>query len=91
MKKQNFGMALFALAILLGMTGSVTAINSDDSDNSTVTVNVATKIAVDISPAELNFTGIEPGQTQTQDENGLTAIEIENIGSENVSQVWLNT
>ncbi len=88
-------------AVILGMTATVAAqpALSDDQDNATVYVTVASKIAVDISPSNMSYSGINPGEFVNESDDvtagpgnqGWTGVEIENIGSENISQVWLNT
>lgn len=88
--------SILALAVvtaaMLFTVGSATAQPVDDFENSTVTVQVGNQIAVDISPATLSYTGILPGSQQfvTNNAEGFDAIEVENIGSQNITHVWLN-
>ncbi|MFT4892377.1 MAG: hypothetical protein ACI8Z7_000149 [Candidatus Nanohaloarchaea archaeon] len=79
------------------MMGTASAqVTSEDSDNSTVTVDVASKVAVDISPSDISYGAIDPGSAVLESNSSsvggpVGAVEIENIGSENITQVWLNT
>lgn len=84
------------LAIITGMTVSAAAQFSPSdnaSDNSTVNVQVESQVAVDISPDQLNYnndSGIIPGESERFTAEGFGSVEIENIGSANISSVWLN-
>lgn len=89
-KHTKLSMALVASFVLLAMSSSATAITSDSTTNSTVTVDVTSKVAIDITPQDLSYTGMEPGTTVTSTDSGYSAIELENIGSVNISQVWMN-
>ncbi|RLI91561.1 MAG: hypothetical protein DRO95_04110 [Candidatus Altiarchaeales archaeon] len=71
----------------------------NDSEYATVSVNVSAKAMVDISPSVLSYNAVEPGEACGYDiSNGLCnessgnywAIQIENIGSVNISKVWFN-
>lgn len=79
------------------MMGTASAqVTSEDTDNSTVTVDVASKVAVDISPSDISYGAIDPGSAVLESNSSsvggpVGAVEIENIGSENITQVWLNT
>jgi len=74
---------------------ATTSAQTTDSDNSTITVSIAEKVAIDISPTQLNYDGVNPGGFQsTADVDGsneqYTSVEIENIGSNNITHVWMN-
>jgi hypothetical protein len=79
------------------MMGTASAqVTSEGTDNSTVTVDVASKVAIDISPSDISYSNIDPGSAALQSDGSdvgaaVGAVEIENIGSENITQVWLNT
>lgn len=95
-QKTRFTTALVIAALTLGMVSTASADVADDAeDNATVTVQVTSKIAVDVTPEQLDYGSLEPGASQTfannGPESGYSSIEIENIGSENISQVWLNS
>ena len=94
-QRTRFTTALVIAALTLGMVSSAAADVSDDAEgNATVTVQVATKIAVDVTPEQLEYGSFDPGESKAFATNGPSpgygSIEIENIGSENISQVWLN-
>ena len=87
-------MVIFAMALFSASTAALTA---NSTDNSTVNVEVAGQIMIDVSPAELSWTGsdaINPGAVSSSGGNignGIWALEIENIGSINVTAIWFNT
>lgn len=95
-KAKISGLMLIA-ALAVGMTGSgASQATVGDKDNSTVTVDVAEKVAIDISPEDLSYSGVNPGASLFEtdgDINGgpVGAVEIENIGSQNITNVWMNT
>jgi hypothetical protein len=79
------------------MMGTASAqVTSEGTDNSTVTVDVASKVAIDISPSDISYSNIDPGSAALQSDGSdvgaaVGAVEIENIGSDNITQLWLNT
>jgi len=79
---------LGAVALLVGLVPSAAA---QDSDNTTVTVNVNPTTALDINPTSLSFTGVQPKSFEAGSDNGFPGVEIENSGSKNISEVSLNT
>ena len=83
MNKKLVGFSLFLVAVLLavGVTKAATT-----AGNATVDINVASKTAVDVTPTAISWSGIQPGSV-----TGETAIELENIGSVNVTKIWFNT
>lgn len=66
----------------------------NDSDYVDIMVNVSTKTMVDVEPAALSWSPVDPGSVGDNDTEILGpnyfAIQIENIGSRNISQVWFN-
>lgn len=84
------------MAAMLFSIGSATAqVTSDDTENSTINITIASQVAVDISPATLNYDGVLPGTQRfvtdaAGSDEAYGAIEVENIGSENITHVWLN-
>lgn len=70
------------------------AANITATDYILLYVNVSEKTMVDIQPSQLSWLGVEPGtQTDASQAWGTPkeAIQIENIGSTNISRIWLNT
>ena len=88
---------LAVLAVLFAAvmyTPAALALTANDTDPATVTITVASQVMVDITPAELSWTGVNPGSEATSGGNigsGIWAIEIENIGSANITGIWFNT
>lgn len=64
----------------------------DATDDSEVEVTVAQETAVDLDPRYLNYSsgGLTPGSTQTRDDAGVSALQVENVGSENITDVWMS-
>jgi hypothetical protein len=64
----------------------------NDSESATVTVNVSSKIMVDVTPATFSWSAVNPGSVadSTKEASGYSAIQIENIGSANITHVWFN-
>ncbi len=83
MNKKIVGFSVFLLAIVLSAGISMAA---QTAGNSTVDINIAGKTAVDITPTSLSWTGVNPGSVTSE-----TAVELENIGSNNVTKIWFNT
>ena len=91
--KTKLALALTVVGLVIGLASTGTAQNSDDGD---VTVNVSDIVKIDVSPDSLSYgsgsnTAIEPGTYETQSDGGYTGIEIENSGSVNLSNVWVET
>jgi hypothetical protein len=63
-----------------------------DTESATVTVNVSSKIMVDVSPDTFVWSAVNPGSVAnyTKEASGYSAIQIENIGSANITHVWFN-
>lgn len=80
--------------LLVLISVSATAQTTNDLD---VNVSVADKTIIDIQPSRFAWgyggQGIEPGNIAGPNEelNGYGRIQIENLGSVNISQVWFNT
>ncbi|OYT27175.1 MAG: hypothetical protein B6U97_02205 [Candidatus Altiarchaeales archaeon ex4484_96] len=82
------GVLMADLASAQPLGGNLTI---NDSESSNVSVYVATKTMVDVNPAAFNWTadpgGVGDNNTET---NEFYAIQIENIGSHNITHVWFN-
>ncbi|MBC5793081.1 MAG: hypothetical protein H8Z69_03515 [Nanohaloarchaea archaeon] len=81
---------LTALAVLslVAMSGSAAA---QGNESSTVDVSVSSKVAVDVKPASLTYSDIGVGTQSTASDRNFKAVEVENIGSEYVDRVWVNS
>lgn len=84
-------LGVLALVIGMAVSGAAQSTN-DDSDNSTVTVEVDSRTAIDISPNQLDYTNgtIVPGDSVRTTADSFSSVEIENIGSNNITYVWMN-
>jgi hypothetical protein len=96
MKRKTFiSMGIFFFGLLF--IGSVSAqfggnLTVDDNESADITVNVSSKVMIDITPASFTWSPVDPGSVgDSNDEaNGYYAIQIENIGSQNITHVWFN-
>ncbi len=97
--KKRFLMGVTMLLMMGIFMNSVSAqlggnLSINDSDPVVITVNVSTKTMVDVEPYALTWIGVDPGgigdnNTETLGPNYF-AIQIENIGSHNITHVWFN-
>lgn len=85
-------MVLIAFGVaMVSPAASQDSVAQNSTDNSTVTVQIAEKTAIDISPSTLNYDGVKPGSVQVNTSGEqFDSVEIENIGSTNISHVWFN-
>jgi len=83
---------LLVLGALLIVVTPVLALDVNDTESTNVTVTVATKVMIDINPASFTWTGVDPGSVggPSQEANNYPAIQIENIGSRNITHIWFN-
>jgi hypothetical protein len=76
--------------LLIGMASAAAAqTTAQDTD---INVSVSGTTELDVRPTQLNYTtALEPGvqASPSDEENGYSAVEIENIGSNNISQVYV--
>ncbi len=65
---------------------------SEANDTITIFVNVSEKTMVDINPSSLSWYNVEPGKEYngSAEANNYENIWIENIGSVNITKIWLN-
>ncbi len=85
------------LFLLLSLLGGLASAQTNVSANDTIQlwVTVAEKTMVDIQPDDLGWVNVDPG-TETNDSQLFgwsakkPAIQIENIGSTNISYIWFN-
>lgn len=97
--RKNFRQALTStaliglLAVLLTVSGSA----QDTSNELNVNVTITGQTIIDIQPSSfawgLSGAGLEPGTFAGPSEelNSYGRIQVENLGSVNISQVWFNT
>lgn len=79
--------ALFSLLFILGTASAAT-----DTQDSNVSVTIGSLTAINIDPSSMQWQSLNPGQqgNASDEATGYTAIQIENIGSTNMSHVWIN-
>jgi len=80
------------VALLVMAAQTVSALQVDDNESATLDITIAAQTWVNIDPEALSWTGVNPGDVggSTEEANNYYAIQIENIGSNNISHVWFN-
>ena len=79
---------IFSVLILfINVEGQV-----NDTDSSTVGVTLTSKTMIDITPDSLSWIGVHPGGVgdNNSEVNNYYAVQIQNIGSKNITHVWFN-
>lgn len=100
MKNEKILLCLFSiLALTVAILSTVpvkhaNAINTTDSAD--IYVTIATRTMVDITPSNLTYLGMAPGSvgynfTSDGNPSNLSSIQVENIGSTNITNIWFNT
>jgi hypothetical protein len=79
---------LVAVLLLIGLIGLSTMAGAiTQYDSLDIETNVTAKTLIDISPANLTWTGLEPGTISVTTKQ----IQLENIGSTSITEVWFNS
>jgi hypothetical protein len=83
---------LALLAIVSMQTVSAGSMPVNDSQEANVDVNIARRTWINIDPSDMFWDGVEPGTAgdSTEETHGYYAIQIENIGSINITYIWFN-
>lgn len=97
MRKEPTKVALtlgLTVALAIGMTSSVTAQQQQDSN---VTVEVSSDIAIDVRPSSLAYTSdgdegaLDPGAKRRVSDEDFEHLELENIGSEPLDEIYMQS
>lgn len=93
MKKHasTLGIVLLALATVIGMASTVSAADVNDTETTNVTVTVNAETALDVKPDDLQYGSANVGTLVNNSDRGFDAVKVENTGSEEIMQVWLET
>ncbi len=93
--------AAVSLAFLVALMRPATSLTINDTDTATVSIDVSSLAIVDITPVALSWTGAQPAKIAPCDSTlvycydaagtARYGIEIENMGSVNITHIWLNT
>ena len=87
MKKLASTISAALLVAVLAVGLAATGAAEEDSEESTVDVTVSEEVAVDVRPTDLDFSGLSPGEVQEESDDGFSAVEVENIGSQAVDRI----
>jgi hypothetical protein len=98
MERRKFLLGVIFLGLLFA-GGSVSAQSGvNDTESATVTVTISAKTMIDLVPTDLAWT-VDPGAACGRYVSGgacnetlgnFSAVQIENIGSWNITQIWFN-
>ncbi|NOX71897.1 MAG: hypothetical protein GXO64_04345 [Candidatus Micrarchaeota archaeon] len=85
-----FALVIFGTVLLLAFGIPSEAVTRTDEIN--VSVTVAQKTMIDVTPTSLTWTNVDPGSEadSSYEANSYGQIQIENIGSTNITGVWIN-
>ena len=90
-----FGIAVIALMVMNAGVSPGDAINV--TDDATILISINTKTMIDITPDNMSFGTLDPGSRSINYTNegmgagmSKTGFQIENIGSTNITNIWLN-
>ena len=88
---------IFSILSIVGITilSSVPtlALTVNDTETANISVTIGTVTMVNLDPYVLSWQGLNPGEigNSTYESNGYFAVQIENIGSHNITHIWFNT
>jgi len=90
MREIFVALVVFAFALLFVLGAQSEAVTRTDEVN--VSVTVAQKTMIDVTPTSLTWTNVDPGSEagSSAEASGYGQIQIENIGSTNITGVWIN-
>ncbi len=93
MKKHTstLGVVLLALATVIGMASTVSAADVNDTETTNVTVTVNAETALDVKPDDLQYGNADVGTLVNESDRGFDAVKVENTGSEDIMEIWLDT
>lgn len=83
--RKELAAVLFTVALVSGAAAQVT---NTENQNTNVTVSVSDVTALDVRPSSLSYTGITPGADESSSDNGYEHIELENIGSARIGEIY---
>ena len=101
MKEKRLVLVTFSILVVLSVISLVTVkasvFSTDNPTNSTDTATVGVTILnmtmIEIQPTAFVYTGLYPGDVgnASHEAQNFTGFQIENIGSTNITRIWLNT
>ena len=101
MKEKRLVLVTFGILVVLSVISLVTVkadvFSTDQVTNSTDTATVGVTILnmtmIEIQPTAFVYTGLYPGDVgnASHEAQNFTGFQIENIGSTNITRIWLNT
>lgn len=92
--KKELTIGLLTVALTVGLASTVTAQTSQDTN---VSVDVSGVTQLDVRPSSLSYSNVagndnlnalEPGESRTTSDEGFRHIEVENIGSQRIGDIY---
>lgn len=83
--KKELTIAIIGIALITSAASQVDETNNQDSN---VTVTVSDVTALDVRPSSLSYTGVTPGADQSSSDSNYEHIELENIGSARIGEIY---
>jgi len=85
--------ALIALLMVIGFQSVSGDLQVNATDNASISVSIASQTWVNIDPEIMSWVDVDPGSVGDNDTeaNHYYAIQVENIGSINITNLWFNT
>ena len=77
--------ALLVAVLAVGLAATGAAEPDEESD---VDVTVSSETALDVRPSSLAYSDAEVGELESTSDEGFAAVELENIGSESLDQIF---
>ncbi|MFB6217434.1 MAG: hypothetical protein ABEJ72_10815, partial [Candidatus Aenigmatarchaeota archaeon] len=89
MKFHKFTVALAVIATAIAFSTTAVAQTVDDSEGGTFSVSISKELQLDVSPNSMSYSQVDPGSANYTSDSGYSGIEIENIGSQNITNMWV--
>jgi len=89
--KKELTIAILTIGLTIGMASMASAQDNEETD---VEVNVSSVTQLDVRPSALSYgvgedsVSIEPGDSATVSDEGYEHVELGNIGSENIGEIY---
>lgn len=86
-------LAIITALLIMAMINPITALDNNDTETANISVEISAITMVNIDPYVLTWEGLNPGDigNATEETTDYFAIQIENIGSKNITHIWFNS
>lgn len=87
--KTKLVLALVIIGFAVALTTSATALSDNEANE--VNVTVGQNLRLDVSPNQLAYSSVTPGSYESSSDNSYNGLEIENVGSRNITHIWVES